>query len=493
MHLGDTRRQSRAALVAVVLFLVFDSIALGLNFWLTWRIESQAIGINLAGRQRMLSQRMVKVLLQMEASLERGNDPAPQIKELALTFQLFDDTLNGFAQGHVTRGGADEELFLAPVHGVQARLVVDQALAIWAPYRSLVRQVLDAAPATLSERLPVTVDYAREHNLTLLKLMNQLTTELEIQTKKEASQIRYYQAAAFALALLNFFGAFVLYQRRIREAGKHHDLLDEIINKVSASVMVVDAQSMILKANHTAEALFGYPAGGLNGRSLAELLSGREDNRIGHRKDGTTFLALTECNEATLDDRTLYIETVIDVTRQRMTEEHLSSLAYHDLLTRLPNRLLFDDRLRVELARAQRRNQKLCVMFIDLDNFKPVNDRFGHDIGDALLKEVAVRLQGCLRESDTVARRGGDEFTVVVSDIGDDQAGAKVAQVIVESLREPFVIAGRTLLIGGSIGISIYPDDAQEAGELIARADEAMYRAKAKGRGSFCFYREIRG
>ncbi len=486
MHIGDAHRQSRAAVVAVILFLVFDSLALGLNFWLTWRIESQAIGINLAGRQRMLSQRMVKVLMQYEDALAQKQSTEAISKELALTFKLFDNTLQGFDKGQQTRGGADEELFLPAVSGAAARAVVEEAVAIWQPYRNKVLQVIEA-PDRVAELLPIAVRSAQENNLELLKLMNQLTTELELLTKKEASQIRYFQGAAFLLALINFFGAFILYARRVRQADRNQDLLDEIINKVSASVLLTDERRTVLKANRTAEHLFGYLSGELQGLQEDVLITGKEGNRIGHRKDGSTFLALTEANETRLDDRRFCIETVVDVTQQRMTEEHLTSLAYHDLLTKLPNRLLFDDRLRVELAHAQRRKQKLGVLFIDLDHFKPVNDEFGHEIGDYLLQEVAIRLQDCVRDSDTVSRRGGDEFTVLVTDAEDRDSIAKVARLILDALHTPFHIEGLTLQIGCSIGISIFPEHAQESSSLLACADAAMYDAKENGRGIYRF------
>jgi len=489
MNIGGAHSQSRAAVIAVILFLVFDSLALGLNFWLTWRIESQAIGINLSGRQRMLSQRMVKVLLQYESALAEGQEVAPQARELALTFDLFDKTLQGFDRGQITRGGSDEELFLPAVRGDAAREVVLQAVHIWQPYRALVLRVIEASPEEIGQVLPLAVAAARDNNLQLLKLMNQLTTELELLTKREASQIRYFQGAAFVLALINFFGAFIIYARRIRDAGKHQDLLDEIINKVSAAVLLTDTEGKVLKANRTAERLFGYGSGELQGFEESQLITGREDNRIGQRKDGTTFMALTEINETHLDERVLRIETVVDVTQQRMTEEHLTSLAYHDLLTKLPNRLLFDDRLRVELAHAQRREQKLGVLFIDLDHFKPVNDQYGHEIGDLLLQAVAQRLLSCVRESDTVSRRGGDEFTVLVTDVDTDESVAKVAAQIIDAMHRPFDIAGLRLQIGASLGISVYPEHALDAASLLAKADEAMYEAKEGGRGVYRFAR----
>lgn len=487
------KRESRAAIIAVALFLFFDALALGLNFWLTARIESQAVGINLAGRQRMLSQRMVKVLLQMDNALKRDESIAHQLQELRITFSLFDETLSGFDKGHLTLDGQDKRVFLPAVQGEDSRALIEEAVRTWLPYRTKVSRVLEASPRDLLIALPLAVDHAEQNNLHLLGLMNRLTSELEQQTQHEASQIRHYQGAAFLLALINFFGAFWLYMRRVRAAHRTQDLLDEIINKIAASVVVLDAENRIIKANHTAEKLFDFNSGELSGRPLNELLFGQEGTLIGKRRDGSTFMASSQRNHANVEDQPLVIETISDVTRQRATEKHLSTLAYHDLLTQLPNRLLFDDRLHLEIAHAQRREQKLGIMFLDLDRFKPVNDQHGHDIGDMLLREVAHRLQDALRETDTVARRGGDEFTLLINDAGNHEAVGKVAQLIIELIGTPFTIAGIELSIGCSIGISLYPDDGSDGETLLAHADEAMYAAKAAGRATYRFYRDIAG
>jgi len=488
MHLGNDKRNSRIAMVAIILFIVFDFAALALNFWLSHKIEQQAIGINLAGRQRMLSQRMVKVLLQIDNARNANLDATARLDELRVTFDLFDNTLQGFDTGHPTRGGANEELFLPAVTGEGARLAVDEATRLWAPYREHIRKVLTAGRPVSAEVLLPALRQAEESNLQLLNLMNRLTTELEIKTKKEASQIRLYQATAFALALANFFWAFVMYMRRIRAFSQSHNLLDDTINKISASVLVLNSHDRVLKANETAEKMFSYGKGELVGKQIDELLQGKDDNLVGQRRDGSTFLAMHERNAAVLDQQELFIVTVLDVTQQRMTEEHLSSLAYHDLLTRLPNRLLFDDRLRLEITHSQRRNLMLAVLFIDLDRFKPVNDTYGHDIGDLLLQDVAVRLRRCLRESDTVSRRGGDEFTIIATDIGTAGHCEKIAQVVLSQIERPFHIQNLELHIGCSIGISIFPTDGDDAHLLVSRADEAMYQAKQAGRGTYRFY-----
>jgi diguanylate cyclase (GGDEF)-like protein/PAS domain S-box-containing protein len=170
-----------------------------------------------------------------------------------------------------------------------------------------------------------------------------------------------------------------------------------------------------------------------------------------------------------------------DITAQKESEEQLVHRAEHDSLTDLPNRGLFMDRLRSGIARAKRNNQPLALLFVDLNDFKPVNDEHGHHTGDRLLRVVAQRLMGAVREVDTVARVGGDEFAVILEAITDADDAASVAAKIAETIGEPFSIDRRTLSIGASTGIAIYPGDGEEVSSLLQHADAEMYRAKRAG------------
>ena len=163
-----------------------------------------------------------------------------------------------------------------------------------------------------------------------------------------------------------------------------------------------------------------------------------------------------------------------------MTEE-LRHMAQHDTLTHLPNRALFSDRLSQELARAQRHGDHCAVIFLDLDNFKPVNDRFGHAVGDHLLRQVAQRLQASMRAVDTVGRLGGDEFVVLMAELRETDAVIGLAEMIRAALRQPFVVEGQTLTISCSMGIAVYPQDGNDELSLTKNADAAMYRAKRSG------------
>ncbi len=168
----------------------------------------------------------------------------------------------------------------------------------------------------------------------------------------------------------------------------------------------------------------------------------------------------------------------------------LDHLAHHDNLTELPNRLLLSDRLDQTLKYATRHNKKIAILFIDLDNFKKINDSLGHSVGDIILQESAQRLNRCIRETDTVARLGGDEFTVIINDIKDNDIVTDIATKIILALQEKFLIQGHDLYVTTSIGISIYPDDATTPEELLKNADAAMYKAKEGGRNTYRYYTE---
>lgn len=176
------------------------------------------------------------------------------------------------------------------------------------------------------------------------------------------------------------------------------------------------------------------------------------------------------------------VGTYSDISERKAREELIRHLAQHDPLTDLPNRALYNDRLRQALLNARRENGSLAVIYFDLDKFKPVNDTYGHEVGDLLLKAVAERMRGCLRESDTVARVGGDEFVALLPRITAEADAVTVANNILLQLNTPFEIEGHTLNISGSIGIATFPSDGQDEASLTRCADRAMYQAKQGGR-----------
>jgi len=203
------------------------------------------------------------------------------------------------------------------------------------------------------------------------------------------------------------------------------------------------------------------------------------------RKDGTVMPIEINARVIELDGKKVIFGVVRDISGRRTAEQRIAQLAHFDTLTNLPNRTLFYDRLDQAIARVKRYQQKFAVLFLDLDGFKGVNDRLGHHAGDRLLGMVAERLAENVRDMDTLARVGGDEFVFILNNIDHNDNAILVANKILESFSHPFVVNGNACLIGCSIGISIFPDDTDDAEALVKMADDAMYMAKSRGKNNY--------
>jgi diguanylate cyclase (GGDEF)-like protein/PAS domain S-box-containing protein len=269
-----------------------------------------------------------------------------------------------------------------------------------------------------------------------------------------------------------------------------------IVESAPDALLGVDASGLIAVANEQAETLFGYAREELLGHPLEMLWA--KANGAGHtglRKDGSEFPAEVSVSPLDGDDQPLGIAIVRDVTERRRAEERIAHLAFHDGLTGLPNRSMLEGHLEMALGRARRGGQSVALLYIDLDEFKLVNDSLGHIAGDELLRQVARRLGALKRESDLLARQGGDEFLLLVPDLDcSDHAGsapsavARIAERIHWALRDPFVVEGLECRLGASVGVSIYPHDAGDAPGLLRHADAALYNGKALGRGTTVIY-----
>ncbi len=276
----------------------------------------------------------------------------------------------------------------------------------------------------------------------------------------------------------------------------------------SSAMLVSDAKQIILRVNPAFEALSGYSTSELVGQLSSVLKSGRHNREFyaamwdsirqtgrwegeiwNRHKDGELFLdwlAITVVKDAQ-GLVTHYVSVHTDITQRKRSEEEVKQLAFYDPLTGLPNRRLLMDRLGQLAAALARSGQISAVLFMDLDHFKPLNDTYGHDQGDELLQQVAQRLLDCVREVDTVARFGGDEFVVTLAQLGQDAAAAQVAaQAVAQKIRAavaaPFVLSNLSWRLSVSVGLALMRDVRQTADELLKRADQAMYEAKQAGR-----------
>jgi diguanylate cyclase (GGDEF)-like protein/PAS domain S-box-containing protein len=282
-----------------------------------------------------------------------------------------------------------------------------------------------------------------------------------------------------------------------------------VMESTHEGVVVTDRDATIEAVNPAFTALTGYPPEDVVGRNPSLLSSGRHPPEFyremwqtleqqggwkgeiwNRRRDGQLFAEALRIS-AIRDSRgevTHYVGILSDITKEKEQQERLHHMAFHDALTGLPNRIVFNDRLGQALRQAKRHDEKVAVLFFDLDRFKAVNDTFGHKIGDLLLQGVTERVRACLREEDTIARIGGDEFCAVVRGSEKVKEIGEVGQRIIARLNQPFDIEGHRCEIGCSIGISRYPADSQDQSQLIKFADEAMYRAKAGGRNRLIFH-----
>jgi diguanylate cyclase (GGDEF)-like protein/PAS domain S-box-containing protein len=314
---------------------------------------------------------------------------------------------------------------------------------------------------------------------------------------------------------VNLFWQMVTNLKQIKgELEKSQSQLQAIIHNAMDGIITISEVGNILGFNPAAEQIFGYAQQDVLGKNLNMLMPepfrSEHDGYLNHykqtgeakilgvcgrevvavRKSGEQFPMELSASEMVLGGQRYFVGIVRDITERKQAEQKIAHLAHYDYLTDLPNRAFFLDCLNHSISLAKRNNYKAAVLFLDLDGFKQVNDTLGHEGGDLLLREVSKRLRGFIRDSDTVARVGGDEFIFVLNSLGSDENAAWTANKIIAALSEPFDIKGQQCRVGGSIGISMFPDDAEDCETLIKQADDAMYLAKQSGKNTHRFYRE---
>jgi diguanylate cyclase (GGDEF)-like protein/PAS domain S-box-containing protein len=294
---------------------------------------------------------------------------------------------------------------------------------------------------------------------------------------------------------------------------KNENKLRNIISFSPDAITISDLKGKIIDCNQATLDLHGFSSKKeLIGKNAFDLIAPKDREKAAEKlketleqgnvknieytfltKDGAEFPA--ELAASFIQDSSgqpeFFVAITKDISERKQREEQLYYLATHDALTGLPNRVLFNDRLSLALYQANRSQQRLAVMLIDLDNFKEVNDTLGHRTGDKLLQAVGERIKNLLRKSDTVARMGGDEFLLLLPGICRIDDVATVAQKILDVFQEPFMVKDHKLHITTSIGIAIFPHHGKDDDTLIKNADIAMYRAKRYGRNSYQYYTRI--
>jgi len=300
-----------------------------------------------------------------------------------------------------------------------------------------------------------------------------------------------------------------LSHKNIRQYVDDLQLAATIFESSSESMVVTDAENRIITVNPAFTAITGYSISEVVGKNPSLLRSDKQRpefyqemwhslNNIGHwngevwnrRKNGELYAEWLSINVIFNDDgsKRLHVALFSDITKKKQAGELIWKHANYDHLTQLPNRRLFRDRLEQSIKLARRTGDSMALLFVDLDHFKEVNDTMGHDVGDELLLEVAKRINHCVREMDTVARMGGDEFTVILSQIEDLTYAGRVAENVIRRLGDPFLIGKTKLNVSASIGIAIYPANGATPDQMLKNADIAMYSAKSSGRNQFSYF-----
>jgi diguanylate cyclase (GGDEF)-like protein/PAS domain S-box-containing protein len=312
--------------------------------------------------------------------------------------------------------------------------------------------------------------------------------------------------------LLEKVGDLINKQLAERTAIEQTQRFREIFEQTFQFLLIVDADGMVLDANQAALNFFGARKQDIEGQLfhdanwwnlhsntndyLRELFHEatngklvREEIDVRHDDGKVSSIEFTLKPVFGQDSRvSLVLFEGRDITNFKLAEKRLQQLAHYDPLTRLPNRALFNDRLSIALSHAHRHQRCAAVMFVDLDNFKPVNDNYGHHVGDELLVTIANRLRDCVREEDTVSRLSGDEFAIILTELAQQELAKDVAKRIVDSTRQPITINNQTLSVSASVGIALFPQDGEDAGTLLTNADVAMYRVKQTGKNNFHFF-----
>ena len=336
------------------------------------------------------------------------------------------------------------------------------------------------------------------------------------ETIGESVRMIYGNASATSGTEAKLIWQMVTKLKRIQaELESSQNQLKAIFDNAMDGIITINEAREIQGMNPAAEKIFGYAQHELLHKNINVLMpdtagvdfgarirsdlqfaeNGMQDvsrrDMLGVRKSGEQFPAELSASPMQIDGRCYFVGIVRDITERKLAERRIEHMAHHDFLTQLPNRALFMDRLTQALALAQRGKGRIAVLFLDLDDFKTVNDELGHEGGDRLLQEVAARLKALTRAADTVARLGGDEFTIVLNLVECFEDATTLADRIIGTLSHPFDIAGQRRHIGCSIGIAIFPDDAPDCDGLLRAADEAMYLAKESGKNTFKLARDV--
>ena len=470
-----SKRASSFITYAIALFFLFDGVALGLNIWITQRVQEQTIELNLAGRQRMLSQRMVKEFLLIPPT----STTSQRLKELEQTVTLFDRTLNAFRIGGSTINTDNRIVTIDTISHRSYAHIIEESWTLWTPLRA---QVFDYIRQPNGDTFVSLNRNLQRDNIQLLEHMNQLALAIETQARHEIRQVRLLQIVALILALLNFLITWLLYRRKVHSLEKERTIIDSLLNDMPSATVFTNSRGQLLNENPRFIELLGISIEEAKRHTIYELIVPDSTHKNLWRLSDIAFnqaLLKVERSTAVEQGEHLTIWRIEDVSKEHEHLNALSQLAFEDPLLGLDNRAAFERRLQ-DIAPTLKRSTLSTLMFIDLDGFKQINDLLGHNKGDEVLKEVGHRLQQACRDRCYIARHGGDEFTLFASHLNNAEEAKTLAIRLVETLSAVYPTQEGNVEVGASIGVVMVKGRPKSFIELIHQADNAMYIAKQK-------------
>lgn len=498
----ETLFRHRSISLPLVMVLLLDLSLLGINFHISSQLEADSININIAGRQRMLSQRIAKNVMLFPHRTGQHREIDSLITELGESQALFSETLQAFREGGMATSASGADIRINRLKQPQAIKVLSQAESSWLPIDAVVSALLKSPNDRQTMMRAITV--LEENNNALLDLMNTLTITLENDATRKTYLLRLLQT----LIVLLILGSFTLASIRVIQRERYYNRLMEHSTDVVLSIdldsktVTFVSQSVIQLLGRPQQHYLGdsaiklfhpishhYIDDLLNQVATEKKIQGeRHEVQLINAKGEAIFADMVIQLSRSEDGKRLELNADLrDISERKLAEIQLAELAHKDPLTQLPNRILFYELAEQSIKDARRNQSQFAIMFIDIDGFKLINDNFGHNCGDLMLVSLADNIKSCVRESDTVARIGGDEFIVLLRETADQADIERIGQKIIAEISAPKMLLDNQCQVGASIGVALYPHNGESIDSLVNSADGAMYRIKNGQKNGLAF------
>jgi len=463
---------------SIGLFFILDMSLLGLNFRITKSVSEDALVINLAGRQRMLSQRMSKAIFQINTDRLSSQKEKNLIDQFNESFTLFRKTLDAFYYGGTTTDAENNKVSISRLERKEARDILFQTKQILDNISPIAPQFKDNALNI--HMIMMMSNVLANSNEELLRFMNRLTVMIENNSQQKIDYLRVIQLITFCFALLNFAAVIYLFRKMHKQSRELINILDELFQSTNVALIVFSSSHKVLMCNQFACHLFEYSYRELRKMNRSSLLIGGQTEEGEYKcvtRDGKHIDVELHERIVKRNGQSLSVMTIMDIS------SHIER-GRRDPLTGIQNRHALTQALQYQSEQVLSLGGRFACFFLDLNDFKSINDQYGHDAGDSVLKCISQRLKHSINSNDSIYRFGGDEFILLVNlshDSNDDTPIRKTFDNLNLMMQKSIYLPNqKKIKLSISAGIAIFPDDTKNIDDLISLADQSMYRAKQK-------------